>query len=55
MDPGFPRSIQTDWHGIPRKVDAAFKLHGKLRETLFVNPRILFYVGLGGTTQIEQN
>uniref|UniRef100_A0A3B5R6K1 Collagenase 3 n=1 Tax=Xiphophorus maculatus TaxID=8083 RepID=A0A3B5R6K1_XIPMA len=55
MDPGFPRSIQTDWHGIPRNVDAAFKLHGKLRETLFVNPRILFYVGLGGITQIEQN
>uniref|UniRef100_A0A8C4EDW2 Peptidase metallopeptidase domain-containing protein n=1 Tax=Dicentrarchus labrax TaxID=13489 RepID=A0A8C4EDW2_DICLA len=29
MDPGFPRLIQTDWPGIPRRVDAAFKLHGK--------------------------
>ncbi|XP_043974901.1 matrix metalloproteinase-20 [Gambusia affinis] len=30
MDPGFPRYIQTDWRGIPRKVDAAFKLHGSI-------------------------
>uniref|UniRef100_A0A3B3Y0Y8 Collagenase 3 n=1 Tax=Poecilia mexicana TaxID=48701 RepID=A0A3B3Y0Y8_9TELE len=30
MDPGFPRIIQTDWRGIPRKVDAAFKLHGSM-------------------------
>ncbi|XP_070761390.1 transforming growth factor beta regulator 1 isoform X1 [Enoplosus armatus] len=27
MDPGFPRLIQTDWPGIPRRVDAAFKSH----------------------------
>uniref|UniRef100_A0A3P9NE41 Collagenase 3 n=1 Tax=Poecilia reticulata TaxID=8081 RepID=A0A3P9NE41_POERE len=26
MDPGFPRFIQTDWRGIPRKVDAAFNI-----------------------------
>ncbi|XP_047195615.1 matrix metalloproteinase-20 [Hippoglossus stenolepis] len=30
MDPGFPRLIQTDWPGIPRRVDAAFKLHGSI-------------------------
>uniref|UniRef100_A0A8D3D610 Collagenase 3 n=1 Tax=Scophthalmus maximus TaxID=52904 RepID=A0A8D3D610_SCOMX len=30
MDPGFPRLIQTDWPGIPRRVDAAFKLQGYL-------------------------
>lgn len=29
MDPGFPRLIRTDWPGIPRRVNAAFKLHGK--------------------------
>ncbi|KAK1899480.1 Collagenase 3 [Dissostichus eleginoides] len=26
MDPGFPRLIQKDWPGIPKRVDAAFKL-----------------------------
>ncbi|KAM4590405.1 matrix metalloproteinase-20 [Fundulus diaphanus] len=30
MDPGFPRFIQTDWRGIPRRVDAAFKWHGSI-------------------------
>ncbi|XP_029302302.1 uncharacterized protein LOC115017756 [Cottoperca gobio] len=30
MDPGFPRLIQTDWPGIPRRVDAAFKLDGNI-------------------------
>ncbi|XP_030599866.1 matrix metalloproteinase-20 [Archocentrus centrarchus] len=30
MDPGFPRLIQTDWSGVPRRVDAAFKLHGNI-------------------------
>ncbi|XP_038123821.1 matrix metalloproteinase-20 [Cyprinodon tularosa] len=30
MDPGFPRLTQTDWPGIPRRVDAAFKLHGSI-------------------------
>uniref|UniRef100_A0A4W6CTX7 Collagenase 3 n=1 Tax=Lates calcarifer TaxID=8187 RepID=A0A4W6CTX7_LATCA len=25
MDPGFPKLIQKDWPGIPRRVDAAFK------------------------------
>nr|XP_033952810.1 collagenase 3-like [Pseudochaenichthys georgianus] len=30
MDPGFPRLIQKDWPGIPKRVDAAFKLEGKL-------------------------
>ncbi|XP_028275006.1 matrix metalloproteinase-20 [Parambassis ranga] len=30
MDPGFPRLIQTDWPGIPPKVDAAFKLQGSI-------------------------
>uniref|UniRef100_A0A8D2ZL79 Collagenase 3 n=1 Tax=Scophthalmus maximus TaxID=52904 RepID=A0A8D2ZL79_SCOMX len=30
MDPGFPRLIQTDWPGIPRRVDAAFKLQGSI-------------------------
>ncbi|XP_047451210.1 matrix metalloproteinase-20 [Mugil cephalus] len=30
MDPGFPRLIQKDWPGIPRSVDAAFKLHGSI-------------------------
>ncbi|CAN9511545.1 unnamed protein product [Ophioblennius macclurei] len=30
MDPGFPRVIQRDWLGIPRRVDAAFKLHGSI-------------------------
>ncbi|XP_008279891.1 matrix metalloproteinase-20 [Stegastes partitus] len=30
MDPGFPRLIQTDWPGIPRRVDAAFKLNGSI-------------------------
>ncbi|XP_037632450.1 matrix metalloproteinase-20-like isoform X2 [Sebastes umbrosus] len=30
MDPGFPRHIQTDWPGIPRRVDAAFKLDGSI-------------------------
>lgn len=29
MDPGFPRLIRADWTGIPRRVDAAFKLEGK--------------------------
>ncbi|XP_037533695.1 matrix metalloproteinase-20-like [Nematolebias whitei] len=27
MDPGFPRLIQIDWPGVPRRVDAAFTLH----------------------------
>uniref|UniRef100_A0A3Q3FXA7 Matrix metalloproteinase-20-like n=1 Tax=Labrus bergylta TaxID=56723 RepID=A0A3Q3FXA7_9LABR len=36
MDPGFPRLIQTDWPGIPRRVDAAFKLQGnKYRKTSY--------------------
>uniref|UniRef100_A0A3Q3MSH4 Matrix metalloproteinase-20-like n=1 Tax=Labrus bergylta TaxID=56723 RepID=A0A3Q3MSH4_9LABR len=36
MDPGFPRLIQTDWPGIPRRVDAAFKLQGnKYRKTVY--------------------
>uniref|UniRef100_UPI0037E89184 matrix metalloproteinase-20 n=1 Tax=Semicossyphus pulcher TaxID=241346 RepID=UPI0037E89184 len=30
MDPGFPKLIQTDWPGIPRRVDAAFKLQGSI-------------------------
>uniref|UniRef100_A0A4W6CUJ6 Matrix metallopeptidase 20a (enamelysin) n=1 Tax=Lates calcarifer TaxID=8187 RepID=A0A4W6CUJ6_LATCA len=30
MDPGFPKLIQKDWPGIPRRVDAAFKLHGSI-------------------------
>ncbi|CAG6006263.1 unnamed protein product [Menidia menidia] len=30
MDPGFPRLIQTDWRGLPRRIDAAFKLHGSI-------------------------
>ncbi|XP_017275511.1 matrix metalloproteinase-20 [Kryptolebias marmoratus] len=30
MDPGFPRFIQTDWPGVPARVDAAFKLHGSI-------------------------
>ncbi|XP_068172621.1 transforming growth factor beta regulator 1 [Antennarius striatus] len=30
MDPGFPRPIQKDWPGIPRSVNAAFKLHGSI-------------------------
>uniref|UniRef100_A0A672IWB2 Collagenase 3 n=1 Tax=Salarias fasciatus TaxID=181472 RepID=A0A672IWB2_SALFA len=30
MDPGFPRVIERDWLGIPRTVDAAFKLHGSI-------------------------
>ncbi|KAK9520601.1 hypothetical protein VZT92_020474 [Zoarces viviparus] len=30
MEPGFPRLIQTDWPGIPRRVDAAFKLEGSI-------------------------
>lgn len=34
MDPGFPRLIQKDWPGVPTRVDAAFKLHGK--ETRFM-------------------
>lgn len=31
MDPGFPRLIRADWAGIPRRVDAAFKLEGKMQ------------------------
>ncbi|XP_033970594.1 matrix metalloproteinase-18-like [Trematomus bernacchii] len=30
MDPGFPRLIQKDWPGIPKRVDAAFKLDGNI-------------------------
>ncbi|MEQ2284222.1 hypothetical protein AMECASPLE_019297 [Ameca splendens] len=30
MDPGFPRFIQSDWRGIPRRIDAAFKLNGSI-------------------------
>ncbi|KAM9318642.1 stromelysin-1-like [Pholidichthys leucotaenia] len=30
MDRGFPRLIQWDWPRIPRRVDAAFKLHGSI-------------------------
>ncbi|KAK2846978.1 hypothetical protein Q5P01_009977 [Channa striata] len=30
MDPGFPRLIRTHWPGIPRRVDAAFKLRGAI-------------------------
>nr|XP_046244875.1 matrix metalloproteinase-20 [Scatophagus argus] len=30
MDPGFPRLIQTDWPGIPKRVNAAFKLNGNI-------------------------
>lgn len=30
MDPGFPRLIRADWTGIPRRVDAAFKLEGSI-------------------------
>uniref|UniRef100_A0A8C6KU51 Collagenase 3 n=1 Tax=Nothobranchius furzeri TaxID=105023 RepID=A0A8C6KU51_NOTFU len=32
MDSGFPRRIQTDWTGIPRRVDAAFKMIGKKKK-----------------------
>ncbi|CAJ1065836.1 matrix metalloproteinase-20 [Xyrichtys novacula] len=28
MDPGFPKLIQSDWPGIPKRVAAAFKLQG---------------------------
>ncbi|KAK5868418.1 hypothetical protein PBY51_009436 [Eleginops maclovinus] len=30
IDPGFPRLIQKDWPGIPKRVDAAFKLDGNI-------------------------
>lgn len=32
MDPGFPRLIRNDWSGVPRRVDAAFKLQGKKKK-----------------------
>ncbi|XP_034024662.1 matrix metalloproteinase-20-like [Thalassophryne amazonica] len=30
MDPGFPRVIRSDWHGISRTVEAGFKLHDSI-------------------------
>ncbi|XP_041662188.1 matrix metalloproteinase-20 [Cheilinus undulatus] len=30
MDPGFPRLIRTDWPGLPKRIDAAFKLQGSI-------------------------
>ncbi|KAM9359003.1 LOW QUALITY PROTEIN: matrix metalloproteinase-20 [Symphorus nematophorus] len=41
MDPGFPRLIQTDWPGIPRKVNAALKLRGSI--FLFSGPKSYQY------------
>ena len=52
MDPGFPRLIQTDWPGIPRRVDAAFKLHGKKNKNIAWS-WTLYNVDLSSRIQME--
>lgn len=56
MDPGFPRLIRADWAGIPRRVDAAFKLQGKIKRIKSSRCRVSVYSGERNpkkTTEIE--
>lgn len=56
MDPGFPRLIRADWAGIPRRVDAAFKLEGKIKRIQSSRCRVSVYSGEQNpkkTTEIE--
>ncbi|KAG7223128.1 hypothetical protein INR49_015887 [Caranx melampygus] len=50
MDPGFPRPIQTDWPGIPRRVNAASKWHGNVNsETQFMGYLSQYFGDVGLT------
>lgn len=42
MDPGFPRLIQADWPGIPRKVNAALKLPVKRKKENKITLSLIF-------------
>lgn len=56
MDPGFPRLIRADWTGISRRVDAAFKLEGKIKRIRSSRCHVSVYGGEQKpkkTTEIE--
>uniref|UniRef100_A0A3Q4HMC7 Collagenase 3 n=1 Tax=Neolamprologus brichardi TaxID=32507 RepID=A0A3Q4HMC7_NEOBR len=55
MDPGFPRLIRNDWSGVPRRVDAAFKLQGKKKKKKGKKTQELQNVDLSSQLQIEYN
>lgn len=42
MDPGFPRLIQADWPGIPRKVNAALKPQGQKKNEKKITLSLIF-------------
>lgn len=54
MDPGFPRLIRNDWSGVPRRVDAAFKLQGKKKKKEKKTQEVQ-NVDLSSQLQIEYN